>query len=240
MEELVFKSEKGTPVTNSLLVAQKFGKEHKHVLDSIRELLQSAENQVAEFSATCKSMFYETTYIDANKIIRPLFVMNEDGFSLLAMGFTGSKALSFKLDFLKAFRKMREIIMSGGFQIPQSYSEALRLAAMQAEQIELQQKELKAAAPKVDYFDSVLQSNSTYTTTQIAKELGMTVCSLEKRLHEKKVIFRQSGQWLLYAGYDNKGYSKPRTHHYTKSDGSTGTNTITVWTELGRKFIHEL
>ena len=101
MNELVFKSEKGNPVTNSLLVARKFEKEHRHVLEAIRELLQRAENQVAEKKETCKSMFYETAYIDENNFERPLFIMNEDGFSLLAMGFTGEKALSFKLDFIK-------------------------------------------------------------------------------------------------------------------------------------------
>jgi len=125
-------------------------------------------------------------------------------------------------------------------RLPQTFAEALRLAAIQAEQIELQKKELQASAPKIEYFEKVLQSGSTNTMTQIAKELGMSAYSLEKRLHEKGVIFKQSGQWLLYAKYQDKGYAKPRTHHYTKSDGSTGTNTITVWTESGREFIHSL
>jgi phage antirepressor YoqD-like protein len=74
--------------------------------------------------------------------------------------------------------------------------------------------------------------------TQIAKELGMSAIALEKKLHEKGIIFRQSGQWVLYAKYQGKDYTKPRTHQYMRSDGTTGTNTITVWTEKGRKFIH--
>jgi phage antirepressor YoqD-like protein len=100
--------------------------------------------------------------------------------------------------------------------------------------------EVKQLAPKAEYTDHVLQSTSTYTTTQVAKELGMSAYALEKKLHKEDVIFKQSGQWFLYAKYHNKGYTKPRTHHYPKSDGTTGTNTYTVWTELGRKFIHEL
>jgi phage antirepressor YoqD-like protein len=103
---------------------------------------------------------------------------------------------------------------------------------------ELLTNEVKQLAPKAEYTDKVLQSVSTYTMTQVAKELGMSAIALEKKPHEKGIIFRQSGQWILYAKYQNKGYTKPRTHQYMRSDGTTGTNTITVWMEKGRKFIH--
>ncbi|MDR1339795.1 MAG: phage antirepressor KilAC domain-containing protein [Prevotellaceae bacterium] len=88
--------------------------------------------------------------------------------------------------------------------------------------------------------DKVLQSTDTRTMTQIAKELGMSAIALEKKLHDAGVIFKQSGQWLLYAKYQDMGYTKPRTHQYTHNDGTTGTNTITVWTEKGRKFVHQM
>jgi phage antirepressor YoqD-like protein len=68
----------------------------------------------------------------------------------------------------------------------------------------------------------------------------MTARKLGNRLNEMAVMFYQSGQWLFYAKHQNKGYGKPRPHHFTKSDGSTGTNTITVLTETGRQFIHSL
>jgi phage antirepressor YoqD-like protein len=100
--------------------------------------------------------------------------------------------------------------------------------------------EVKKLAPKAEYTDMVLQSTSTYTMTQVSKELGMSAVALEKQLHDSGVMFRQSGQWILYAKYQDKGYTKPRTHHYTHHDGTTGTNTITVWTEKGRAFIHQL
>jgi phage antirepressor YoqD-like protein len=105
---------------------------------------------------------------------------------------------------------------------------------------ELLANEVKQLAPKAEYTDKVLQSTSTHTTTQVAKELGMSAIALERKLHANGIIFRQSGQWVLYAKYQNKGYTKPRTHYYPKPDGTTGANTITVWTEKGRKFIHQL
>ena len=112
---------------------------------------------------------------------------------------------------------------------------------MQAEETaRLQQEELEKAAPKTQYYDNVLQSNNTYTTEQIAKECGITSAkALNKILHDMGIIFYQSGQWLLYAQYCGNGYTKSRTHLFTRSDGSQGTNTITVWTEQGRRFIHE-
>lgn len=101
--------------------------------------------------------------------------------------------------------------------------------------------EIRQAAPKVQYVNEVLQAQNTYTSTQMAKELNMrTAEQLHKALKEKGIMFYQSGQWMLTARYSEKGYTKPRTTTYTRSDGSQGTNTITVWTELGRAFLHKV
>lgn len=99
---------------------------------------------------------------------------------------------------------------------------------------------LKLQAPKVTYYDKVLQSCSTYTTTQIAKELGMSAGLLNKRLKWAGIQFRQSGQWLLKAAYQDQGYTATRTHQWENRNGGTGTAMLTVWTEKGRLFIHYL
>lgn len=99
--------------------------------------------------------------------------------------------------------------------------------------------EIKQVAPKVVYYDQTLQSAHTYTSTQMAKELNIrTAEQLHKVLKEKGIMFYQSGQWMLTSRYSENGYTKPRTTVYTRSDGSQGTNTITVWTERGRAFLH--
>ena len=101
--------------------------------------------------------------------------------------------------------------------------------------------EIKQVAPKAQYYDNTLQSAHTYTSTQMVKELNMrTAEQLHKALKEKGIMFYQSGQWMLTARYCEKGYTKPRTTVYTRSDGSQGTNTITVWTEAGRAFLHKI
>lgn len=109
-----------------------------------------------------------------------------------------------------------------------------------AEQNELHKQQLQIAAPKVQYYNEVLMSNSTYTANQVAKELGMSAITLNRKLRERGVQYLQNGQWLLYSKYQGKGYTKTHTHPYVRSDGSMGTAMQTVWTEAGRLFIHSL
>jgi anti-repressor protein len=118
MNELVLKNNSGVPVTNSLLVANKFCKQHKDVLDAIKNLITTS----AEFSANLK-MFEKSTYLDAYSRPQPMYIMNRDGFSLLVMGFTGKEALQFKVEFIEAFNKMEHAIKYGGFKLPQTFSE---------------------------------------------------------------------------------------------------------------------
>ena len=129
-------------------------------------------------------------------------------------------------------------IMARALLIAQSTMERQkqRLELLQNEN-ELQKKELKASSHKVEYFDNVLQSSSVYVADQIAKELGITAITLNKKLVSMGIIMRRNGQLVPTADYCGKGYTKSRTHVYTKNDGSQGSNCITVWTEKGREFI---
>jgi phage antirepressor YoqD-like protein len=95
-------------------------------------------------------------------------------------------------------------------------------------------------APKAEYCDEVLESVSCFTTTQIAKELSMTVHDLTRLLIERKVMYKQSGQYLLYADFARKGYARNRTHSYYDDEGEMNTRTYLVWTERGRKMIHRM
>lgn len=162
MEELVLKTEKGTLVTTSLLVSEKFNKEHKHVLESIRELMRSAEKS-AHF-------FRSTTYNDSINRTQEMFLMNRDGFSLLVMGFTGKIALDFKIEFIEAFNKMETIIKQS---LPQTFAEALQLAANQAKQIELQQSEIKELSPKAEVYDIISNASNLITLNEAAKSIGV-------------------------------------------------------------------
>lgn len=119
--------------------------------------------------------------------------------------------------------------------------ERLKQLEAQTEQqqatIKIQTEEIKKSAPKVSYYDNHLQSVNTQTSTQVAKQVGMDAEKLHKRLKEIGIIYKQSGQWLLYSPYSTWGLHSTRTQTYTRSDGSTGTSVYTVWTTKGVRFI---
>tara|TARA_B100000378_G_scaffold70854_1_gene54085 strand:+ start:14316 stop:15020 length:705 start_codon:yes stop_codon:yes gene_type:complete len=118
--------------------------------------------------------------------------------------------------------------------------DALRLAVEAEERNQLLEEQIKIQAPTVAYANKVLDSKATYVTNQIAKELGTSAVTLNRMLNKLNVIYKQNGTWLLYAKYQNKGFSKTKTYTYTDSEGNQKTSMQLVWLEKGRKFIHEL
>ena len=104
--------------------------------------------------------------------------------------------------------------------------------------VELQEEKIKYLVPKAQYTDDVLQSTSTFTTTQIAKDLGMSAQALNQKLKDMKIQFFQSGQWFLTHRYQDKGYTDMRiTPYFDTKTGEPKTSQSMVWTEKGRQFI---
>lgn len=103
-----------------------------------------------------------------------------------------------------------------------------------------QDKIMLEQAPLVEYAQNVLDSYDTFTSTQIAKELGMSAQALHKFLNDAGVMFRHGSQWFLYAKYQAKGFVKTRETTYKKKDGRTGIMLSTVWTEAGRMFVRRV
>lgn len=85
------------PKTTSLIVAEYFEKKHQHVMEKIRSLLSEVPSDFNQ------SNFRLVDYIDAKGEVRPCYEMTKDGFTLLAMGFTGKKAIEFKINYINAF-----------------------------------------------------------------------------------------------------------------------------------------
>ncbi len=121
-----------------------------------------------------------------------------------------------------------------------------RLEQAKAEKLILEEKAaaqervIKEQAPQVEYCQRVLGSVSSYTITQIAKEFGMSGATLNRKLHEMGVQYKQNGQWLLYAKYQDKGYTDTVTHEHMDALGHRRTEMRTLWREAGRQFIHSL
>lgn len=104
IEGVKLSNQNGQVVVSSRLIAKDFEKQHKHVLDSIEEIKKG----VAEKSA---DLFIESQYQHPqNKQWYKEYLMTRDGFTLLAMGFNGTKALQWKLKYIEAFNKMEQAL----------------------------------------------------------------------------------------------------------------------------------
>lgn len=131
--------------------------------------------------------------------------------------------------------------------VPRNFKEALRLAYEQQEIIETLQLESKIKdqqiselQPKASYYDFVLQCKGILAIGIIAKDYGKSAQWLNKLLHELGVQYNQSGVWLLYSKYADKGYTQTKTHSFIRTDGTPDTGVQTYWTQKGRLFIYEL
>lgn len=107
-------------------------------------------------------------------------------------------------------------------------------------QVAINNQIINEMKPKVNYVDEILKSPNLVTITQIAKDYGMSAIKMNELLHELKVQFKQSGQWLLYSKYQNCGYTRSETTTYTHTNGEKGVKLITKWTQKGRMFLYEL
>lgn len=107
--------------------------------------------------------------------------------------------------------------------------------------IEEQQKQIKALAPDAQYTQDVLQSNDTYTLTQVAKDLGFaSVYKFTDWAKARNILYYQSRTWLPVAKYSTQRYFATRTHKYIRRDDTIGTDLLTVVTERGRMWLHSL
>lgn len=229
----------GQPVASSRDIAEHFGKEHKNVLQSI-------ENLTAENSALTQ-MFFKTSYTSGTGKAYPMYLMNRDGFTLLAMGFTGKAALEWKLKYIEAFNAMESELRSQQTALPQDYPSALRALADKAERVlalesenERQKQVIADFEPIRQYVDTILESAATLTITQIAADYDLSARTLNKILNEEGVQHMVNGQWILYKRHMGMGYTKSKTIQFNRSDGTPDTKMSTQWTQKGRLFLHNI
>lgn len=246
--ELVFNNN-GKVLTNSVLVAKKFGKEHKHVLDSIRKIMTAENSAVLQ-------MFEQSSYLNEQNKLQPMFIMNRDGFTLLAMGFTGKQAMEFKLDYIGAFNKMEETLKKTSITTLPDFTnpaEAARAWAHEYEQKQLEARRADAAEqqvfalsqeiadmkPKASYYDTILNNKTTVLVTQIALDYGMSAKAFNKKLYELRIQYKVNGQWILYAPYIALGYMHSRAVEIVRHDGSKMIKYNSEWTQKGRLFLYD-
>lgn len=164
------------------------------------------------------------------------FALTLDAAKEIAMLQRTEKGKQARLYFIECEKKLLE--PKPELTKSQIISQALLYVVEENEELKIElaesKKEIQELLPDAEYTKNVLKSDSTWTVTVIAAELGLTAIKLNKILHEKGIQFSHNGIWIPYAKYKDLGFTKTRTHII---DGGQ-TKISTVWTELGRKFLH--
>lgn len=171
--EIILKEVNGEILASSREIAERFEKEHKHILRDIKNLIDQ--------NWAVKNMFEENEYVSDRGRKYPEYNMNRDGFSLLVMGFTGSKALDWKLKYIEAFNKMEQAIHkslnskdAAILAIVNADGEVQRAMAISSYEKLVTQplvKALEEQKPLVDFANKVTSANNTIDMGEMAKLL---------------------------------------------------------------------
>lgn len=223
-----------SPKMTSREIAELAGKRHDNVIRDIR-------NMEPAWEKTTALKFEVSEYVDSTGRKLPEYQLTKREVLYVATKWndeTRAKLILRWEELEKAQQKMNPRL---------EFAEALRAYADEVEkneklkgEIEVKNVLIAEYEPKVTYYDQILASTDTITVTQIAKDYGMTAQELNKLLHENKVQFKQSGQWILYKEYAKLGYTKSHTTPITYKDGRQGDQLHTRWTQKGRLFLYEL
>lgn len=222
---------------SSLQIAELTGKPHNDIMKAIRKMEPSwAKVNGGNFSLV--------EYQDAKGEMRPCYQLTKPECLYIATKFNDEARAKLVL-------RWEELELTNQPKVPTSFREALLLAAEQQAQIEEQQKQIEMQSaviseqgdaiqqmrPKVSYLDTILQSKSLVTTTQIAADYGMSAKKFNIELRNLKIQHKVGGQWILYGKYISEGYAHSETFALPNStSGRVVMNT--KWTQKGRLFLY--
>jgi len=225
-------------------VAEMVEKQHKNLLADIRkyeEFLTSSNISPLDF-------FIPSTYKDTKGEERPNYQVTKKGCEFIAHKLTGQKGATFTATYINRFHEMENKLKKSrdSYMIEDPIERAKAWIKEQQEKqllsLENRKKDqiIGELKPKADYTDKILKNKGLVTITQIAKDYGMSGQELNGLLHDLKVQYKQSGQWLLYREHQGKGYTHSETINIVRSDGRPDITMITKWTQKGRLFLYNL
>lgn len=245
MGEIILQNINGVIVANSREVAERFGKRHSDVLEKISSL--ESEIQPTENSAR---YFKQSEYKDSKGEMRKEYELTRDGFSLVVMGFTGSKALEWKLKYIDAFNKMEEIIKEQTTKaLPTTYKEALMQLLETVEQNELLLAENERLEPLAKFAEHVTESSNAIDIGEFSKVVKNEVIDIGRNrlfewLRSKEILMSNNIPYQRYV--DNEWFkvietTKENTYGtkvFTKTL-ITGKGQVKILEKLRKDFIKE-
>lgn len=223
----------------SVEIAKVTGKRHDNVVRDIQNILKQGVDALN---------FEETSYTDRANRQQKYYMLTKKGCLILASGYDA--LLREKI--INRWEELETKNMSA-IKLPTTFAEALRLAADQAEKLEVQEKQLAANSkeivelsgaiatmqPKVTYVDKIFSSKETVTTTQIAQDYGLSAKSFNILLRNFGIQHKVGGQWIPYVKFLPNGYVQSDTIPIEHKDGSSGSVMHTKWTQKERLFLYE-
>lgn len=200
-----------TSIATSLDIAETFGKEHKRVLQDIRELECSEDFR--------RHNFVQSSYVNSQNKKQPMYYVTRDGFTLLAMGYTGEKAMKFKEGYIRQFNAMEKLLIGKikerekGIAVRQAFTKAIQQSS---------ENERMHGHAYSTYTDVIYKSIFGKNTKQLREEFGITKKeSMRDYFSEEDLVKIQNAEMLVSAlvgygwGYNeikefilNKGINK--------------------------------
>ncbi|WP_315534002.1 phage antirepressor KilAC domain-containing protein [Delftia acidovorans] len=173
-------------------IADLTGRDHGNVMRDIRTMLDDL--QASNLNPVCET----TTYAGANGQRYPQYELDRDTCLTLLLGYDAVARM-------KVVKRWQELEAQAAPAVPRTMSQALRLAAEQAEQIEQQQAALALAAPKAEYVDRYVAANGAKGFRQVAKLLGANEHAFRAWLQEEKIMYRLGGEWTAHQCHIDAG-----------------------------------
>lgn len=243
--EIILKEVNGEILTSSRDVAERFGKKHAEVLYAIEGrvdpdgtiknngLLMSGISQLS-------NLFIKTEYKDSMNRTKHEYLMNRDGFSLLAMGFTGSEALKWKLQYIDAFNKMETKLKEQNTKmLPATYKEALLQLVQQLEENEILIAENEKLTEGIDRYQRFLcEKTGTLKKSDLARKLDVSFQRLASVLKKNGVYTPTSKVKQDFLDeYPNLKLIVEVTNTYKDDFGEEHKKSDWAWTYEGAKAV---
>lgn len=239
MNEIITNEERMT----SVQIAEIVGKAHKNVMQAIRNM-EPAWEKVQGLKFQLLQEEVETN--NGGHKMRPYYSLTKEECLYIATKFNDEARA-------KLIKRWKELEMKQSYTLPQTFAQALALAAEQAKQIEEQQRALQANTqeilqlsntisqmqPKISYYDRILASTQTMTVTQLAQDYGMSAKRFNALLHNIGIQHKVNEQWILYAKFLQCGYVHSKAVEIPRHDGTVFVKNDTEWTQKGRLFLYE-
>ncbi|MGS0663785.1 phage antirepressor KilAC domain-containing protein [Staphylococcus arlettae] len=217
------------PVVSSRTVAEELERQHQHVKRDLEKILMSPN---------VDTLIIPSQYKDSRGRTQNEYLLTKDGFTLYMFNIQGHN--DFKMAYINKFNEMENALQN---KLPGSYKEAVAQLLENLERNEelqlensIQKQQIGELKPKATYYDLVLQNKSLLSVSKIAKDYGMSARALNTLLHDLGIQYKQGDIWLLYAKYQDKGYTQTSTYALDEEHSKVSTK----WTQQGRLFIYDL